>query len=253
MRLCLLVAFICLLAGGCTNVPNPGHYDYSVQYKMQAAQHWDILAQDMANKINNELIRGDFLNVAVFVKETCGTEAVPCKDNETTQFNEGFRDLMVTQLVGYGIPTKTEIDRDVIVIDYKVQVILHSEGRVPVPRTGALTTLTAAISVLRNAPTELMAITLAGAYDYYNAEATFASNYEIIITTSMVSMKKYIFRSSDIYYVNDADFWHYKKFDGNSREIQLTNTNIPLPKSKNESGTVPPLETFGQPQSLKDI
>ncbi len=251
MRLSFLFLCICLLIVSCTNIPNPRYYEYSEQNKMQAAHHWDILAQDLANKINNELIRSDFLNVAVYVKETCGTDATPCSENETSQFNEGFRDLLVTQLVSYGIPTKTELDRDVIIVDYKVQTVLHSEGRVPVPRTGAVTALTAAISVLRNAPTELMAITLAGAYDFYNTASTFASNYEIIITTSMVSKKKYIFRSSDIYYINDNDFWHYKEFDRHAAIIQMTNSDLPSQQKSTDSLEVPKFEPLPDSQSSK--
>ncbi len=253
MRLNLLFTSLCCLLAGCNSIPNPGFYEYSDQKKMQAAHHWNVLAQDVANKINNELIRSDFLNAAVYVKKTCGSDAAPCEESETSHFNEGFRDLLVTQLVGYGIPTKTEVDRDVLVVDYKVQIIVHGQDRIPVPRTGVITGLTTTISVLRNAPSELLAITLAGAYDFYNTVSTLNSNSEVIITTSMVSKKEYIFRSSDIYYINDSEFWHYKDYDGHSQEIQLTSSNSPRQQNGIEGEKIPDLPSLPAPQELRDI
>ncbi len=252
MRVSLLIVSFCFLVFGCSYIPNPAPYEYSEQKKMQAAQHWNTLAEDVANKINNELIRNDFLNASVYVKETCGNDAEPCDQNETSQFNEGFRDLLVTQLVNFGIPTNTEINRDVIVVDYKVQVVHHSSDRVPVPPTGAITTLTSVIAVLRDAPKELIAIALAGTLDIYKAVSTMHSNYEVIITSSMVSKNIYIFRSSDIYYINDSDFWHYKDYGGKSREIQLTGTDMTEQPTVEENTRIPDME-LSPKQQPRDI
>lgn len=246
-----LFAVISLISG-CNTIPTPISHDYQEQKILQAAKHWDILAADLANKINNELIRNDFLNAAVYVKATCGSDSSPCETAQTSQFNEGFRDLLLTQLVNYGIPTSTEKGRDIIVIDYKVQVVLHSEGRVPRPPTGTVTGLTATISVLRNAPSQLLAIAVAGAYDYYTGVKALNSNYEIVISTSMVSKKKYIFRSSDIYYINDADFWHYQKPQELGKEIQLTNRLTPK-SVEVEDDILQEITPYIEPESSKDI
>lgn len=251
MRVPFLFGVVALICIGCSPIPTSVSHDYSVQKKMAAANHWQVLALDLANKINNELIRNDFLNVAVYVKETCGSDAAPCGQNETTQFDEGFRDLLVTQLVNYGIPTKTEIDRDVIVVDYKVQLVRNSKGRVVKPQPGMATLLTSVIYVFRNAPSEMVALSLAGIYDYTNYTSTMASNYEVIITTSMVSKKKYIFRSSDIYYINDRDFWHYHHFKNKSKTIQLTGAEPQ--ESKSVDMVIPAIPQSPPPQSLQDI
>ena len=95
----------CLLICSCSRIPEPAGFEYSSQSKMQAAHHWDVLALDVANQINKELIKDDLLNTAVYVKKTCGEDDAPCKPNETSQFDEGFHDLLVTQLVRYGVPT----------------------------------------------------------------------------------------------------------------------------------------------------
>jgi hypothetical protein len=78
---------------------------------MQAASHWEVLAADLANRINNQLITTDNLDKAIFVKETCGDETISCRPNETSSFNEAFRDLLITNLFGYGIPQRAERTR----------------------------------------------------------------------------------------------------------------------------------------------
>lgn len=72
----ILIVFIFMAA--CTRIPQPASYAYSEQQKMQASHHWDVLANDVANQINNQLIQSDYIDKAVFVKSTCGSDAVPC-------------------------------------------------------------------------------------------------------------------------------------------------------------------------------
>lgn len=213
----LLLSF--LLISGCTRIPQPASYAYTEQQKMQAAHHWDVLASDVANQINNQLIRSDYIDRAVYVKSTCGTDAAPCERGETTQFNEGFRDLLLTRLVNFGVPTSVEKRTADIQLDYKVQVIYHAADRYTVP-PGTLTALTALISVFRHAPTELQMLALAAGLDTANSAGPRNGHYEVIISTSMVADEKYLFRTSDIYYVNDKDFWHYQDYS-NGKTIQM--------------------------------
>lgn len=223
MRRLLYSFLIALLLAGCTRVPQPASYAYSEQQKMQAAQHWDILASDVANQINNQLIRSDYLDKAVFVKTTCGSDALPCGQGETSQFNEGFRDLLITRLVHFGVPTSIEKKLSDIEVNYKVQVIYHSSSRSTLP-PGALTAITAVVSVLRQAPSQIQAIAIAAGLDLVNSAAPHIGHYEVIITTSMVADEKYLFRTSDIYYINDPDFWHYQN-SPQGKTIQMVSTD----------------------------
>lgn len=221
MKYFSLFFMITLLFSSCSRIPEPIGYEYSTQQKMQAAHHWNVLAKDLSNRINNELIRSDFLETSVYVQETCGSDSEPCNENETTTFNEGFRDLLITDLVNYGIPTSSAPDREAITIHYKVQTIHHTANRVRTLRPGALTALTTFVSVIRNAPKELIAISLAGVTDYANSTYVRNEDMEIIITTSMVFRNKYFFRSSDIYYINSEDYHHYKENESKSKTIEL--------------------------------
>lgn len=215
-----------LLAFSCARIPEPVGYTYSTQQKMQAVYHWDVLAKDLANRINIELIRGDFLTTAVYVKPTCGDDTTPCKANETSAFNEGFRDLLITELVGFGIPTTTEPDPEAITINYKVQTIRHRADRLRTISPGLITTLSTAVTVLRNAPSAVVGIATGAGVDFFNATYVSGSHAEILITTSMVFQKNYFFRSADIYYINNADVNQYAPGrDGTAADIELTTGN----------------------------
>lgn len=218
----VLICILLLFLSSCTRIPQPASYAYSEQQKMQAAHHWDILASDVANQINNQLVISDYVDRAVFVKTTCGTDAKPCEQGATTQFNEGFRDLLITRLVNFGVPTSVDKKISDIEVNYKVQVVYHATKRYTIP-PGTLTALTAAVTVFRHASTTMQAFALAAGLDIANSAGPRSGHYEVIITTSMVTDEKYLFRTSDIYYINDPDFWHYQNAP-TGKTIQMVST-----------------------------
>jgi hypothetical protein len=223
MHILPLILCTALLLSSCAGgIPEPVDYPNSKQQKMQASHHWEVLAKDLANRINNELIITDNINATVFVKQTCGDESKPCEPHQTSSFNEAFRDLLITNLVDYGIPTRKHLTDDSIEILYKVQIVQHNAERIRTFQPGILTALSAAIVVLRNAPTEVLILATGAMADIANANLTQNGHYEIIITTSMISDNKYLFRASDIYYINDKDFYHYRDTEGQAKTIQLS-------------------------------
>ncbi len=207
---------------GCIRIPQPTGYAYNKQQKMQAAHHWEVLANDVANQINTELINRDYLITPVYVRHACGLPDT-CGTGETFPFDEGFNDLLVSQLVRFGVPTRAANEEDALVVDYKVQVLYHQANRYQWLQPGLLTSLTAGIVVFRNAPGEILALATAGAVDAALATTVVNGHYEVIITTSIVDDNRYIMRSSNIYYINDADFWHYQQ-DSPAPELELTSS-----------------------------
>ncbi len=224
MRYFVFLTCAILLVSSCSRIPEPIGYEYTNQEKMQAAHHWNVLAKDLSNRINNELIRSDFLNTSIFVKETCGDDGTPCEKGSTSEFNEGFRDLLITELVNFGIPTSAVPDREAITVNYKVQVVRHNTNRLRTLRPGIITALTTAVTVLRNATPEAVAFSVAAGADYVNSTYAAKTDIEAIITTSMVFRNKYFFRSSDIYYINSADYHHYQNHGSTAKEIRLTSS-----------------------------
>lgn len=239
MHMLPLIICTVLLFNGCSSrIPEPAGYPYSQQQKMQASYHWDVLAKDLADRINNELIISDNIETAVFVKQTCGDESKPCEPHQTSSFNEAFRDLLITNLFDFGIPTRNELTEDSIEIQYKVQVVHHRTDRNRSFQPGLLTTLSAAVVVLRNAPAEWIVLAGGALADIANSNLTLSGHYEIIITTSLISDNKYLFRASDIYYINDKDFYQYQDTAMQAKTIHLSTTD---PKSQTPS--VPADET----------
>ncbi|HFQ89346.1 MAG TPA: hypothetical protein ENK27_04630, partial [Desulfobulbus sp.] len=110
---------------GCIRSPQPETYPFSTQQKMQAAHHWDVLANDVANQINNALIRRGYLETPVYVNHICG-DSSDCAGS-SFPFDEAFNDLLTTQLVNFGVPTLAKNDDSGLVVNYKVQVVYHSD------------------------------------------------------------------------------------------------------------------------------
>ena len=235
MRTVFCTLSILLLLAGCARIPEPVGYTYTTQPKMQAAYHWTILASDVANRINNQLILSDYPQTPVYVRTSCGDEDTPCTPQEGSAFTEAFRDLLITELVRFGVPVRQTPDDETITVHYKVQLVYHHANRIQTIHPGVLTTIATGIMVLRNAPHELGTIAAAGLVDFMNATAVRSSNHEVIITTSMIAKEKYLLRTSDIYYINDKDSRHYRDVGmTTATEIQLvgpTGTASSSPRS----------------------
>lgn len=234
----IYLLFLPFITNCTSRIPEPITYPYSQQQKMQAPGHWEILARDLANRINNELILSGNIDTAVFVKPTCGDETTPCKANETSIFNEVFRDLLITGLYDYGIPTQSKTTSEAIEVLYKVQVVRHNSNRFRTMQPGILTALSAAVVVLRNAPGELIVLATGAAADIANTSYTSKGQYEVIISTSMIENDTYLFRASDIYYINDMDFYQYQENHTEAVTITL--------KAKNSSSASDMVQS-GQP------
>lgn len=226
MRSFFIHVLVLFLFCGCSSrIPEPISYPYSQQKKMQAASHWDVLAADLADRINQQLTLTDNHAKAVFVKETCGDENSACQAGETGAFHEALHDLLITNLVGYGVPTKSHADQEAIEISYKVQTVYHHSDRVRSLQPGLLTGLSAAVVVLRNAPAELILLAAGVAADIANTSLVASGHYEIIITTSMITDDRYLFRASDIYYINESDFYQYQERMPETKTIKLSSKN----------------------------
>lgn len=216
----------------CTaRVPEPVNHEYSQQTKMQSSHHWEVLARDLADRINNQLILTDNIERPVYVKTTCGDESNACDELQTSSFNEAFRDLLITNMFQYGVPTNSEAGEDSLKVQYKVQIVRHNSDRIRTLQPGILTALSAAIVVLRDAPSNLLIFASGMLADATNSSLATKGKYEIIITTSMIDKGRYLFRASDIYYINDKDFLHYRDKIPTSSSIKLSSKKNSPPQS----------------------
>jgi len=220
------VLLILLLTAGCyTQTPKPVSYEYSTQKKMQAAHHWDILAQDVVCQIKVILAKAGYINQPVYVKPACGASLGLCAPHNESSFDEGFYDLLVSNLVNEGIQVSIE-EKGALVVTNKVQVVYHTENRRTRPAPPGFITAAAAVVaglgwVIRDAREYggwqeeglawgLAGVAGAGMYDYMSGRFTTLPHSEVLITTSIKDYNRYLMRKTDIYYINDPDYWHYK-------------------------------------------
>ncbi len=209
-----------------SRIPEAVTYPYSQQRKSQAARHWDVLAKDLAAKINTRLVLTGNSQTPVFVEYNCGDDTAPCRPGETSPFNEAFRDLLITNLYDYHIPVRVKASEAALEVTFKVQIVRHAAKRLPATRPGVITTLSAAVAVLRNAPESLVIMATGAGLDLANTNLAINDHNEIIITTSMTQRGEYIFRSSDIYYINDPDFWHYLEKTPDGSQLRFSSRTL---------------------------
>jgi hypothetical protein len=227
----LAVAAILSLCAGCSG----GTVLWSSEKEMESVRHWNVLANDVANRINNELMRRKRYTTSVHVRHSCGTPN-NCGPSQTYPFDEGFHDLLTSQLVNFGVQTMVSPQKADLLIDYKVQVVYHA-GQWQAwswPKPGALVALAAGISVIRDAPWELVAGV--AAIDVFRANYHDSGQYEVIITTSIAENDRYLMRFSDIYTIPNSTFWHYRKTTP-APEIRLTGPANATPAVQSQKTT----------------
>ena len=190
-----------LIFFGCAS-PIPVSYFPTLQIRMQATRHWDFLADDVANQIKQTLEGAGFDS----------QQRVHVELEETTPFGKTFSELLITHLVQKGVKVSRERNESAIFVENSVQVIRHRSQRFVIDMWGnnsAYSALSDDIFVLR------------GNDDKTSGTTTFTSesvekglpHTEVVITSTIVKNNDYIMRNSEIYYVNDPDFWHYQNVE----------------------------------------
>jgi len=196
MLLALLVSFGCA-----SRVPVAKNHPLTRQYKAKAAHHWDVLADDIARQTQVAAAGLDspIKGTPLYIKPPPGNSA----------FSAAFSNFLITRLVNRGLPVTSNAE-DGVTISYETQLVRHDSSRYT-HLPGTLTALTASIWVIRDIagaassaiPTTLGIVGLADfALGHYAGEAT---HTELIVTTSILHDSAYIFRRSDIYYIEDED------------------------------------------------
>jgi hypothetical protein len=178
-------------------------YPVTFQKKMQAAQHWDILTEDVANRLRDTLIgSGDQGRpISLYVQQ-------PRYDS---RFGEAFHNLLITHLMERGFSI-TENPASGLPLTYDVQVVSHNDRGFIRPMPGMFTALASSVFVLRSIADESStAAWMAGAVgmDVVTGYITDNPNNEIIVTTSVMSGDRYVARVRDIYYISDNNVGQY--------------------------------------------
>lgn len=201
LRASFIIAVLFFLFGCASRVPVAANFPLTTQKKVKAAHHWDVLADDIAQQ--TQIAVRDH-------KVDLGDEPLYIKPMKSkTEFNSAFRNFLITRMVNRGLPVSTD-PTEGVAITYDTQLLRHESSRYThIP--GTLTALATGIWVLRDAvgaASSAVPVTLglSGLADYALGHyAGGATHTELIVTTTIVSDDRYVFRRSDIYYIEDED------------------------------------------------
>lgn len=182
-------------------------YPYSEQQRMQAAHHWDVLANHQASSIVSQP-ETRFRDLYILPPSD---EVSPMQGGE---FGRGFRDLLTSQLVSRGMRVVQAPHENSASVRVNIEVVEHRGRRFIRPPNGILTTLAGGIAVAtypishwREPALALLPLAVAG--DVYSGNWTSEGNEEIIVTTQIVDDNQILYSSSNIYYTNHEDRRHY--------------------------------------------
>lgn len=192
------------LVTGCSTaqVPHTQNFPASTQKVARSADHWDIVADDVAAQTV----------AAIGTKKTIYVAA----SSDTTDFNHAFQNFLITRMVNKGIPVSTHND-GTIEVQYETQVVKHnSERREYQP--GTITELAAGLMVARNIhkwSSTGQAVAFLGAAAGIDALASIDSGSptktELVVTTSAIEGGRYLVRKTDIYYIQPEDVSLFEK------------------------------------------
>lgn len=222
MKLALTTAALLVMTAfaGCTSryadVPQPTRFDNTKQQKLQAAEHWKVIAGHAAAQLAADL-KGKYGERAVHVPMPTGEQA----------FVGGFRELLITELVAQGIPVSTK-PANAMLVDVRYTIFKFRPDRLENTRFyGDATMLAAGIwaiggvldasissAVGSDAGAKLL-LTVAGleGFSWVKNEGMGRDQRtvgpvprsEILLTTTVQDADRIVSRKSSIYYVADED------------------------------------------------
>jgi hypothetical protein len=211
---CLLVFLV-----GCAQVPRQATYPYTFQQQMQAAHHWEVLARKVVEEVAS--LRGAPGSLI---------EPVYIRSNDRSAFGQAFRGFLITELTKQRIfvspfPETCEIavspsQHDRVKICWDVQLVWHQADRNKPPLPFQYTLLTALGFGLAEAWNELStgaagavtAFSLGPLLDFGLGLRTGPLPHsEAIITTAITDRGAMLSHKSNIFYINDGDWQHYRE------------------------------------------
>ena len=194
------------------NVPRADSYPETSQQKARAVHHWDVLADDVAQRIQTKTTQTGAAEPAV-----PGYHLLPAT---VSPFHRAFADLLLTRLVNRDVPMSTVPkvgDAPAGIIRFDVQVVQHGSMGFNTPAM-PLTVLASGLSVLRNfwlnPPTELggAALGVAAAVAMDVADLSISgramggpTRTELLVSTTVEHGQRIVARTSDIYYIDPDD------------------------------------------------
>ncbi|WP_349568873.1 hypothetical protein [Azotobacter salinestris] len=196
-----------VLLSGCarhSETPIATNFEYQKQLKMQAASHWQLIAQDTAKKLMAQVPERRPLHVL--------------QTSRQSPFEQAFNQQLIASLLaaGYPLMKKGASHNGALVVEVSAVPIPFSPNRKQYKTTGGLTMLASGLWVLESIYDDVSpgaaAVAAAAAVDASSwLRSEFASGptprTELVVTTNISSDERYYAQTTNAYYTSDGD-WH---------------------------------------------
>ncbi len=201
----ILIAGVVVLAGcasGTSQAPVPITYPRTEQHKMQAAHHWDVLAEYEASQIYAAL------------KDKAKPVHVVPPEHHASSFEKAYHNMLVEHLVKQGGVVVAKPIFGGVQVKYYAQVLVHRDRGYVAPAPGTYTALGAGAVVVGAAaaewtPAAVAALPVLVAADVVSGGYAKIGPTEVIITTRVLEGNLVLMSDTDVYYYNAGDTDHY--------------------------------------------
>lgn len=198
-------ALAVLLATACATpyapAPLATNFETSKQPKLQAAAHWNTIAQDVAAKLSARLPQ----SAPLFINQQANA----------SPFERAFTNQLITALIDAG-HSVMRTPEGALRVGVETQAVPFAADRPQYRHAGKATALGAGLWALydiveyaSNGPAKaaLLAVGAADAYAWFDSEFAGGGtpSMEIIVNTSVTEANRYLARNTSVYYVADAD------------------------------------------------
>lgn len=206
-----IITITCMLGlVGCTTpyseVPIAANFKTSNQEKLQAASHWNLIAEDLSQKLQANMAQKVDKSNPIYISAS-----------NHAPFNQAVVDELISSLISndYNVVKQPN---GAIKVDVNTQVLQFSPDRLQAKSIGIPTLITAGlwtsaeIGSITGAGVATAAIAGSEALAYMNSDRASGSTpkTEIIVSITVSNETNYIAKSRGTYYVADTDTWLYQ-------------------------------------------
>lgn len=202
LLLCSGVAALAGCAAGTSQAPVPITYPRTDQQKMQAAHHWEVLAEYEANQILSS------------VKDKSKPIYVERFSTGDSKFKAVYYELLREHLTKQGGVVIEKPMFGSVKVDCMVHVLTHTDRGYVAPAPGTYTAFGAGVVGVSAAaaewqPAALAALPVLLAADVLSGGHASVEPAEVIITTRVFEGNLVLMSDTDIFYYNPGDTNHY--------------------------------------------
>ena len=165
----VLVLALFLLVTSCAQfegVPGAEPFPDVNLKKAKSAQHWEVIAGELAGQVIALSNRSDLKGRTFYVTR-----------GDRSAFSRGFQSFLISDLVKSGLPVVTKPD-GAVEVRFEAQVVRRPDRYLQ--------------GTIFDIPAE-------------SANSRSQTNTEVIVTTSLIDRSRYLMRKTDVYYVEDAE------------------------------------------------